>query len=108
MAVGRWRRALSAVAAIRITTMCNIDDGHSPPRVVELVEDAVDFAPRAATVSQWEAEALTDAVRIVQPRPSDELVRRECSRIGQLSGKLAPRGRRWRSGRQTILRAQRR
>lgn len=68
--------------------MCNVDDSHSSLSVINPVDDAIGPAPGAVTVGQRCSEAFTDAVRVVQKRPHDELIRRERRRLGQAVGKL--------------------
>lgn len=70
--------------------MCNVDDSHDSLRVIDPVDDAIGPAPGAVTVGQRWSEAFADAVRFVEKRPHDELVRRERRRLGQAVGKLTP------------------
>jgi hypothetical protein len=59
-------------------------------RVIDPVDDAIGPMPGAVTVGQRWSESSDDALRAIEKRPHDELVRRERRRLGQAVGKLTP------------------
>src|SRR4051794_28902709 len=84
-------RPRSAVAAVRIPTVCDVDDRHGSRRVVDPVDDAVGASPGTVTIIEGGVEALADSLRVVQQRPDDELVCGESNSLGQMLRKLTSR-----------------
>jgi hypothetical protein len=66
------------------------DDSHAMASIIDPIYDAIGATTSAVPILERRAEPLADALRVVEQRPDDELVRRERDRLGQLLGELPP------------------
>lgn len=58
--------------------------------LIDPVDHAVGATTGAVSIVERRTEPLTDALRIVEQRPDDELMRRKRDRLGQVLGELPP------------------
>lgn len=72
--------------------MCDVEDRDASLLVIDAVDDAVGASPGTVPIIERDMEALADSLRVVQQRPYDELVGRECNGLGQMLRKLTSRG----------------
>lgn len=74
-------------------TVSDLDHGDDPCLVVDSVDHPIGPPPSAVAVVQRGAESFPHAIRVVEERAGDELVGRECDRLGKLFGQLTTYGR---------------
>jgi hypothetical protein len=66
------------------------DDSHAMPSIIDPIHDAIGATTGTVSIVERWTEPLTDALRVVERRPDDELVRRKRNRLGQVLGELPP------------------
>jgi hypothetical protein len=68
---------MSPIAAVGVSSMGDVDDGHGLTLVIDAVDDAVSATPGAVAVIERRLQPLPDSMGIVQKCADDELVRGE-------------------------------
>jgi hypothetical protein len=63
--------------------MNNGDDSHAMVGIIDPVDHAIGATTGAVSIIEWRTELLTDALRIVEQRPDNELMRGERNGLGQ-------------------------
>jgi hypothetical protein len=66
------------------------DDSHAVVGIIDPVDHAIGATTGAVSIIERRTELFTDALRIVEQRPDDELVRRKRDRLWQALGELPP------------------